>query len=358
MDTYFVCNSHQSQRSEREWLKKTCLCLVCGICLLLLGGCWDSTNIEDRGFIIGVAIDMADGSERTSKGNFEVSLTNQLVIPAGDSPAQQEGTGSKQEAYKNITGTGDSIFTISHQLDTRTSKQPYYEHIKVVLVSEEVVKHKQLFSSIMDIFLRDPEMRRNIKVVITKGKAKKYLSFNAGEGNQLPAIYINQILENTLQSKRTIKPVRLGKVHEFLLGNDSFAIPVASMAENSIDFSGVAVFHGYNNTFVGMLDPAETMGLNLTTGSVEGGGVEFKISDRLMSFEIQDSRGKVKVDTSNSDKVKLQVKITVEGRIDEMFGDKRLLREGYIDAMEKRISEKIKTLVERSITKSQKRIEC
>lgn len=338
---------------KRKWAM-----VLCCLCLFFAGGCWDAKNIEDRGFIIGSAIDLGD-KEKTAHGNYVLSLTNQLVVPEGYNTSQQEsssGSGSSQKAYKNITGTGSSVFEIADHMDTQTSKEPYFEHIKVLLVSEDVVKYKQLFASVTDIFVRDPDMRRGIKVVVTKGRAKNYLDINGNEGEQLPALYINQIMENTLESKQTLQPVRLGKVHQFLLGSTSFALPYASMTKNSIDISGAAVFHGFNNTYVGDLNPNETKGLNLIKENAQGGGMEFTISGRLMSFEFKNSNSKVRVDTSNPDKMNMDVELDVEGRIDEMYGDKQLLNESYIAAMEKHVQRKIKELVEHTINKGQKEL--
>ncbi|MDY0405852.1 Ger(x)C family spore germination protein [Virgibacillus sp. 179-BFC.A HS] len=324
---------------------KTCCILVCFVCLLLTAGCWDSKSIEDRGFIVGVALDIADAGENTPLGSNNLALTVQFIVPGGYATSQSSGgSGATPKAYKNITGTGDSVFSIAHQMDTKTSKQPYFEHIKVVLVSEEILKHDELFASIMDVFIREPEMRRGVDVLVTKGEAKKYLAFDAHEGQQIPAIYISKILENTLQSKRTIHPVRLGKMHEYLLGSSSFAVPVASMEKNNIDISGVAVFHGHNNKFIGMMNANETTGLNLVTGNMKYGGVEFKINNRLMNFEILDSKSKLKVDASNPQQVNIQVDIKLEGRIEEMYGDKRLLNENYIAAMEKKFQVKLNPL--------------
>lgn len=44
-------------------MNKSYLFVVCCLCLLL-AGCWDEVNIEERGFVIGLALDLADEQSR------------------------------------------------------------------------------------------------------------------------------------------------------------------------------------------------------------------------------------------------------------------------------------------------------
>src|SRR5690625_990583 len=136
--------------------------------VVFLTGCWDEMNIEERGFVIGSAIDLAE--EQTSE-NVHVTLTNQLVVPAGlGTPAQGSG---EEKAFNNLSATGESIDNIVHSMGVITSRVPFFGHLQLVIISSEIAKQPNLFSSIMDFFIRDPEMQRKVKEIISNEKEKK-----------------------------------------------------------------------------------------------------------------------------------------------------------------------------------------
>lgn len=56
--------------------------------LTLLTGCWDELPIDENGFVVGAAIDLA---EEGAEGTPQITLTNQFVIPSALSHAGQEG---------------------------------------------------------------------------------------------------------------------------------------------------------------------------------------------------------------------------------------------------------------------------
>lgn len=70
----------------------TLACMVVLLCTLVTG-CWDQVQIEERGFVVGVAIDAPRSNEaekraaKESPGKPRVKqrflVTHQLVIPGG-----------------------------------------------------------------------------------------------------------------------------------------------------------------------------------------------------------------------------------------------------------------------------------
>src|SRR5690625_4500606 len=106
---------------------------------ILLTGCWDSINLEERAFIVGTAIDLADKNEDNEK-HPTFSVTNQIVIPAGVGVTGSEGGGGEEKPFLNITSTGTSIYSLDEELAAKSSKVPFYEHFEILIISEEIAR--------------------------------------------------------------------------------------------------------------------------------------------------------------------------------------------------------------------------
>lgn len=319
------------------------------VILTFLSACWDEKNIEERGFIVGEAIDLAD---KQTKGNTHLALTYQFVVPSGimmstDTESEDE------EPFSNVTVTGDSMQMITKELETRISRPPFFDHLKVLVVSEQVAKEADLFSSVMDILIRDQQIRRGVSVMIADGKAKNVIDVQPSL-EDLPAMFIDSVLKNSSEDLDINRTVDVGAVHGYLLDRDSYALPrVKPVGEKQIGVKGAAVFNGKKNQLVGMLDAQETKGLNLATQKHYGGMIEFKINDRLMVFKVDTTQNAMTVNHQDPDNMKVGLDITVEGSIAEMFGSESLLSETYLKKIEKRIEARIEQLVNRTIDKLQ-----
>ncbi|MBP2257712.1 Ger(x)C family spore germination protein [Virgibacillus alimentarius] len=316
--------------------------------VILLTGCWDQINIEEHGFVVGSAIDKANDY---SDENMNLSLTNQIVSPAGlGTPA---GGGNNKSPFVNVTATGTSIFTINRNMVQEISRAPFYEHVRLLIVSEEVAREPEIFASILDIFIRDQEMRRGIKIMIAKNKAKELLEIKP-EPEQLPVRYLDMISDNNYKSIDMIDPVTLGNVHDFLLNNKSYVLPKISLSENEVDYKGAAVFHGLNDNMVAELTAQETKGMNLVKGDVNGGVIKFKVEDHVMTFELEGAKSKIKIDPKDPKNMDISVNVEVEGRLAEMYGSKTLLDPSYLSKIEEKVAKKIEKLANQTIDKAQK----
>src|SRR5690625_1060349 len=97
----------------------------CLLIIFLLSGCWDIVNIEDRGLIIGMAIDLAEGEEAAEN---HLTVTTQFAVPPGlGNPAQSGGGGNP---YMNLSASGNSIDLITQKIANQTNKIPFFEHLK------------------------------------------------------------------------------------------------------------------------------------------------------------------------------------------------------------------------------------
>ncbi|QGS68089.1 hypothetical protein CV093_03905 [Oceanobacillus sp. 143] len=92
-------------------LKRKKLILISLIIPIFLTGCWGRVEIENRGFVIGTAIDL-EGKQGNEK--YELLMTNQLINPAAAS-TPSNGGGGGQKGFINISAKSESLFTASRK---------------------------------------------------------------------------------------------------------------------------------------------------------------------------------------------------------------------------------------------------
>lgn len=333
-------------------MNKIYLFLICCFCLLL-AGCWDEVNIEERGFVIGVAIDLA---EEQSGGNPEITLTDQFVVPAGlGTPSEGGGHQGTQKPYTNLSISGNSLFEISREMALIQGNPPFYEHLKLIVVSEELARKPEIFASSMDLLVRDPEMRRETKVVISDQKAKDVLEIESPI-ETLPAMHIETVNENRDKSGALIEPLRIGNLNEYMLEKNNYLIPRVVPTDGKMMFNGAGIFDGETNQLIDIIGEREIVAVNLITGDFKGGFIKFQSSDGLMVYEIKRAKSKIKIDTDEKDNIKIDVEIDTEGNIAETFGDRSLLNKEYLNEIDKQISENLKQKATTIIKKAQNEI--
>lgn len=306
--------------------------------LLLLTACWDSESIEDRGFIIGTAIDLAE-----QKNNETILfVTNQLVIPFNVQSTTTGGS-SGEEPYINISAQGKSLYQIDQEMAKLTNKLPFFEHTKVLIISEEIARTPHLLSSLLDIYIRSPEMRRGIHVVVTK-KAKQLLE-SEPKAEKLPSIYIDELLNTGSEKAGLYRPKSIGDIQEEILRNSSFVLPILSPVEKRIEYTGGAVFHGHKSQMIDTLTNEEVTGLNLVIGNSKSGTLEINYKDSLITVDIKNIHNKLKIDPSNLDDIKVTIQIKMTATIEEIFGKENLQTDKNLPKIEEAFSNHMQTLV-------------
>lgn len=319
--------------------------IIIVFCLIITSGCWDSIEIEERGFVIGVGVDLNE----KPKDEGPLSLTQQFVIPSGLSQGGGSGEGGAGDAFQNIMSSGNTIFETVRRVAARTNRSPFYEHIKLIIVSDELAKSEH-FPDVLDYFLRYPEMRRGTQIMVTPEKAGDILEITP-KNEKLPAMYIKSISKNNYKNARMVPPTRIGKIHENLLGNDSYMIQmIVKLNQEEVKISGQAVFNGYTDKLVGFIEEDATEGVNFITGELKGGLLEAKIKDEVVVYEMD----KVKTDIEpiyEKGKIKFNVTIQTTGTIPESYKSFDLLDEEEINLTEKAIKEKIHEFTKLAISR-------
>ncbi|MFD1849607.1 Ger(x)C family spore germination protein [Oceanobacillus bengalensis] len=309
--------------------------------LFFLAGCWDAVELEERGFLSGIAVDLAE--EQGENTTFE--LTQQFVVPAGLGSTTEAGGG---KAFRNLSQTGESIFEINTKIARQANRMAGVEHLEVVIISSDVAEKEGIFADIMDVFIREQNMRRGTFLVVSEGKAKELLNVEP-EQVKIPALYISELTESK-QVTSTTEPTRIGNIHESLLSKRSFIIPDLSVfSDNSIDYEGLGVFRGETSQMVGTLTGNEAKGLNYIVGQNQEGSVPAKVEDKLATFDIANGDSTFKLTNRDKDNLTFQVTIDIGAIIVEYFGSLDPYKKENMEKFQKGLEEEIKRQAEAAI---------
>ncbi|MFC0560362.1 Ger(x)C family spore germination protein [Halalkalibacter alkalisediminis] len=333
------------------------------VCLFMLSGCWDLTEIEQLSFVIGTALDPVDDEEIKARYQKETGrplpkemfqVTNQVVIP-GLIEGGGEGGGSPAEGpFFNIRSTGMTNFKINRNFTSRRSRVMNYEHVKVVLINEELAR-EGIIESVIDFFARDHAMRRDFLVLISKGSGYEILE-NKLPLEIMPAISIEMMSNNT-EKGHSIPPKKyIGELINNVASHQSYIIPrITKTGGDGIKLAGAAVFFGRENKMVGWLGEYDIQGYGWVTGEVENEAIEAFYGPEQKPFVFETDSGEVKVDYQHENgKDLFTITIMAEGFfVDNWIGGIDLDTHETISKLEQEVANEIKRQSTKVIEKMQ-----
>lgn len=243
-------------------------------CCLLLTGCWDRKEIESRGYVLGIAIDMArpepedqrsilEAAQAAGSKKYKVSYLMEKVRTqnAGNNPAADEEEGMVYAAV------GESLFATVRAVNTQFPSGLFFEDNQMLVFSEAVARDG--IKDMMDFFDRDPEFRRRTRVFIALGRGEDLLRYKT-KSRQLLSTYLPRITRNIDKSPTFAVPTVLGQVSEKIYNNQSLAIPIVIIDKEDIKVSGTALFDR-NYKMVAALNEWETVGANILRRELQQG---------------------------------------------------------------------------------------
>lgn len=301
--------------AERRWM--------CGLAALVLAalsltGCWDRIEINNRGFVVGVSVDEApqqeDGEGQGTSPPFRICY--QLVVPGGQTGGSDSSRGST--GYSNLCAEAANLSAFHQYATDKLSRPPFYDHLKVVVISDKVAKQGRSFSDALDFFLRSANVRRSIKILVARGQASN--SLNAKSPNEdLPASDLEKIA-GTGSSLDKPPASTIGYIHERLMNETSFVVQSLASEGESVRFSGCAIFDGRTNRHVGALDARQTIGRNLLLGFPVHGTLGIKSGASVVSFSFYDIRRRLHADVRDPQRIVFDVAVSVTVSVGEVTG--------------------------------------
>ena len=348
---------------------------------LLLAACWDKVEVEERGFVSGIAIDLSnspskmyvneqgqkqevsetkmqqDDNEAVNENDDEskkdkFKLTQQLIVPSGLAQAQNSG-GNTVPAFRNLSQTGNTIIEMNRDMIKQAGRITNVTHLNVVLFSEAVAQEEGVFADLMDIFLREKEMLRSVKVAIAKEHAGDYL-YILPENEKIPGMYISKLLENK-SNLEIAQPLTVGDIQALLLSQKSFAIPLLNIKDTkTINYTGLSIYNGNKNKLVGMLTGDQAKGVNIIKAKDQTGTLNIQYNHHDVTFEVLTVNSDISLKNDDKNQLEFHIKIDVEAGIAEQYGALDIMDDKHYKELKKALEKEITEITTQSVSILQK----
>ncbi len=346
--------------------KRKVIILLTVLITFTFSGCWSRREINE------LAIVAAMGLDKTPDGKIE--LTVEIVRPA----VLTKGVGSaaKGKSYWIVEATGETVLDTARNLNLKSPRRLFFSHTQVLVFGERLARDGLL--QVLERISRSNEVRRNIYVLITPGRAKDIIEAEPDIEN-VPGIGLRGLIERlTVTSKGVGVDLK-----DFLAALSSkSSAPVATKIEiipdnrtreiwpgqargagtaegqagpgtvKSVELTGTAVFH--EDKLVGWLNQEESTGLLWVKGNVQRTITVIREPQegKIMGIETTRSASELKPELKGG-KVKMTVKIRQEGDIAEFTGRAKVDTPEKVHRIDDILAKKIKEQAERTIKKAQ-----
>ncbi|HLR36394.1 MAG TPA: Ger(x)C family spore germination protein [Tissierellales bacterium] len=320
-------------------MSKKSLFILFLICLsIILVGCWDMEEINQRIFVSSIGIDFNEEGKE-GEGNYIVTYVYPNIYALGKEPTQ------KEERFV-VSTVSQTLFDSSRHLATRIDKPFYFKHLKVIVIGEEFLKHEDLVKQVLDGLNRDSRINRNVKIAVTDGTAKEILEIKPKQ-EPITGAYLNDVIENNSQSSRFTPQTLTRLTKEFDISDVTLA-PKVKKVKDDLVISGAAILRDYK--LIGWIGEEENRTLAMMKSKVKTELIDVSVEDFTVSYVITGVKAKNDVSLED-EKIKASFDIHTEGYIQQYTfeGGKNTFQDDFIEKVEREVEKKLKEEAEKLV---------
>lgn len=309
---------------------------LCIVIILSCAGCFDKKEVDDLAYIVAIGVDK--GEVDRLRLTIQYATFKQSVGGGGDIEGESDGT-------MIVTIDCPSLYTGLDMLSTSTSRRFNLFHIKYFVVSKEMAQQGEM-DRYINALIRFSEIRRNIFMFVSRGKAEAFISENkpvlgddiiksielameqAYRTGLIPYISIGRF--NDALKSTTHQPLAvLVSINDFKIleevrhrpqgqvsGGHHMAGEVPRTGGVKAELMGMAVFDG--GRMIDELDGDETRLYMMITGEFRRGFFTIPDPENPDDIVVLDVRYKrkptIRADISG-DKPRIEVQVRLEGNI-------------------------------------------
>ncbi|WP_069999331.1 Ger(x)C family spore germination protein [Cellulosilyticum sp. I15G10I2] len=316
---------------------------------LVLTGCWDSVELDERHIILDIALDKNPDLDLSQPINEQQSYRITYGVPDIGLLSGKESLAEKVKT--NITTNSVSITTSIDEVEKKTQDTVTLNHTKALIIGEELLKDKGLLRAAIDALLRDMKMGRSVTLLAVKGLAG---DFARAENPQNPIIgmYVMEYYNNRERGASRAKEQLLGNFIKEIDDTGVATIPIISSNEEGIiHIRGAALIKDYE--LVTWLDEEEVRGELFVEGEVRRAPVVVDYENQYLTYMIKEQESKIAFKENNGS-WECYINITTTGDIKEYVStdDKNILNEQSISKITEILKQEIEKQVNVAVNKS------
>lgn len=322
--------------------------------LLILTGCWDRVELENRAFVMVVGIDKyepektkVEAEQQAEREKDRVLKVTYLLPKFSAVKNYEEGVESRQL----LTSVGRTAYQATRQLTVRGDSRPFFQHMKAAVLNVDVVKDSEHFLETLDGLERQDEISRKLHLFISEDQAEDILKV---ESLLKPLSYKLQGMAAGNIGTNLFIPITLEEVISST-AQGSVLIPKIIANKAEIRVAGSAIIK--KDKFIGWLGENDTKSVAFLTDKVKQDIVQVEHESITIPYIIR----KIKVKKSarvEDGKINIDMLLTAEGDIQQyrVKAQPRLTDSKFLGKIEKNICTTMEKELNETVYKLQKEV--
>jgi spore germination protein KC len=213
----------------RSW-RITAVAMLILPCALLLTSCWSRVELNELAITSATSIDR-DGEDWV--------LTYQVLIPSSISTGIGIMGGANTSPVIVYSTKGKTIREAVLHSVYESPRKLYFAHNQVIIISEETARRG--LNPVLEVYLRNPDARETVDVLITSGKSRKILE-QMMQIQKIPGDGIREINAIEAQDSSALPEVRVYELAMDLASDSASALLPEITLSGSKDTSKLSDF--------------------------------------------------------------------------------------------------------------------
>ncbi|MEK3720293.1 Ger(x)C family spore germination protein [Paenibacillus sp. FSL H8-0034] len=339
-------------------MRRLALCLIIGMLIPLLAGCWDRNELNEISLVVGLGLDKVDDK-------YKVSV--QLVNPSRVAP--KAGVSSNASPVVTFEESGKTLPEALRRMEVQVPRKLYFAHLRMIVLGEELAKSG--ISKPLDFISRNPQMRTDFFLIIAKNSDASEVLKVFSRMDPIPANNLYTTLEASDKLWAATGKITLDKLIQDLskpgkspamTGVEIIGSKVIGESTLNVEkiappallrYSGMAIFKV--DRMVGWIDEDETKALNY---------VQNTVNQTVGYLSCPGESGRVSVDAVNvrshmdtrvkNGKPIVDIHVRIEQNISDIECDVDITQKPVLDKLKEEGDQKLKKLITNAIHKVQK----
>lgn len=339
-------------------MRQLAMCLIIGMLIPLLAGCWDRNELNEISLVVGLGIDKVDNL-------YKVSV--QLVNPARVAP--KSGVSSNASPVVTFEESGKTLPEALRRMEVKAPRKLYYAHLRMIVLGEELARSG--IGKPLDFISRNPQMRTDFFLIIAKNSYASEVLKIFSRMDPIPANNLYTTLEASDKLWAATGKTTLDKLIQELskpgksptmtgveiIGNKQVGESTANIEKIEppalLRYSGMAIFK--LDRMVGWIGEDETKALNYVQNSINQtvGFLSCPGDSGSISVDAVNISSHMKTQVKNGKPI-IQVHLRVEENISDIECDVDITQKPVLDKLKEEGDQKLKKMITNAIHKVQK----